>query len=171
MIFFSVVCATLAFDFNKEKSSERKIPKNIIYTFCLHNSKNSDEPSILLWNWILKYIRLTPKNAALHNIYQNETAAFFFDLDDDGVNEILGTHHSTTISGRGDSLLYIIKYDKNKSSKYKPISKNLYFDADSHIDILEEKSNGYHKIQVSSTHTDKPKILSFDKKKEVYTEK
>lgn len=168
MIFFSAACATSAFDFSRDKKNEQE---NIVYSFCLNNARNSDEASVLLWNWILKYIKLSPKNAALHNIFQNDTAAFFFDLDDDGINEILGTHHSTTISGRGDSLLYIIKYDNDSKLKYVPISKNLYFDAVSSIKILQEKSNGYHKIQVSSLSTDKNKILSFDKKKEVYTEK
>lgn len=163
-MFLCAVCATSAFDFKKPDSST-------VFSYNIEDAKNSDEASILFWNWLLKYTKLTPKTASIHNIYQQDSAAFFYDLDDDGKREILGTHYASAVSGMGNCFLYILKFDKDKSSKYRIISDDLYFDADSPIEILEEKSGNFHKIRVSSQLNDKEKIFVFDKRKGLYLEK
>ena len=142
-----------------------------MYSFYYKDVKNSDEASVLFWYWLLNQTRFTPKIAALHNIYQQDTAAVFYDLDDDKTREILGTHYSTAISGMGDCLLYILKFDKDKKSKYRLISDDLYFDINYKIEILSEENNGYKKIRVFSKTQSADRIFSYDKKKNMYVEK
>lgn len=162
IIFLSAACTTSGFDFKRQDDE--------IQSFCITKAKNSDEASILFWNWLMYQTRLTPKTAALHNIYQQDSAAFFYDLDGDGKREILGTHYSSALSGMGDCLLYILKYDEKNPSKYKKISDYIYFDAASPLYILEEKSTQYHKIKVHSADDNNIKYFSFDKRKNLYTE-
>ena len=164
IILLSAVCATSAFDLKKDDDK-------VVYSFCLQNAKNSDEASVLFWNWLLRHIRLSPKNAALHNIYQQDTVAFFYDLDNDGRREIIGTHYASAIAAAGDFLLYILKYDNESKQKYKLISDYLYFDAFLPIEIIEDKTAGYHKIRVVSQNDYSKKIYAFDKRKGIYTEK
>ncbi len=159
-----MVYATSAFDLKKDETL-------IAASFCLKSVKNSDEASVLLWNWILGHIKLCPKNAAIHKIYQNDTAGFFYDLNEDGTREILGTHYATSLSGMGNCLLYILKYNPNENLKYNLISKDLYFDAQNDINILQEKTDGYHDIMVSSLNSEKPIVLTYDKSKKSYVEK
>lgn len=164
IIFLCAVCVTSAFDFKKPDP-------HVIFSYHIDEAKNSDEASVLFWNWLLKYTKLTAKTASIHNIYQQDSAAFFYDLDEDGKREIMGTHYASAVSGMGDCFLYILKYDKEKNSKYKLISDDLYFDADMPIEILEEKSGNYHKIRASSQLDDREKIFIFDKRKGLYIEK
>lgn len=159
-----MVYATSAFDLKKDETL-------IAASFCLKSVKNGDEASVLLWNWILKHIKLCSKNAAIHKIYQNDTAGFFYDLNEDGTREILGTHYATSLSGMGDCLLYILKFNTEEDKKYSLISKDLYFDAQNNINILQEKTDGYHNIMVSSINSEKPIVLTYDKSKKSYVEK
>ena len=91
---FSAAFAGLAFD----------LPRA-----CLHleDSNSSSEASEILWNWILKRIRLSEAYAALHDIYKKDCAAVFFDLNSDGENEILGTHYASARNGNGEWLLQL----------------------------------------------------------------
>lgn len=130
--------------------------------------KNSEEASVLFWNWLLAHTKLTPKNAALHNIYQQDSTAVFYDLNGDGKREILGTHYATATAGMGDCLLYILEYDETKKLKYKKISENLYFDVTLPVEILEDKNAGFSKIKVFSNKDTEYKIFSFDRKKDMY---
>ena len=123
-----------------------------------------------MWNWLLKYTGLTAQHAAIHNIYEKNTHAIFYDLDGDGKREILGTHDSTTITGMGNNLLYVLKYDEKSKSKYKKISKDLYFNAHKPLTIFSEEKNKYKKINAYSINNT-PVTFVFDKRKNNYVEK
>ena len=164
IILLSGVCATSAFDLKKDEPV-------VVASVFLYKAKNSDDASIIFWNWLLKQTKLTARTAAMHNIYQQDTAAVFYDLDDDGKREILGTHHASAIAGAGDCLLYILKPNETSPSKYKLISDDLYFDVYMPLQILEEKSGGYHKILAVSKADGKQKIFAFDRRKNLYEEK
>lgn len=116
------------------------------------------------------YTKFTPKHAALHNIYQKNSAAFFYDLDDDGTREIIGTHYATSLAGQGNCLLYILKQDEKSKTKYKLISQSLYFDAHKSISILNDTNANYHKIQITKIGTNETKICYFDRKKNYYVQ-
>lgn len=149
----------------KFKKNDNNTP---IFSYSFLTSKNSDEATLLFWNWLLYYTKFTPKHAALHNIYQKNSTAFFYDLDDDGVKEIIGTHYATSVAGQGNCLLYILKYDEKSKTKYKLISQGLYFDAHKSIAILKDTSANYHKIQITKIDSNETNICSFDRKKNYY---
>ena len=168
-MYLCVICVCLVFSL---KSVAAKLPKEqkIEFSCYINNAKNTDEASLLLWNWLLSYTGLSAQHAALHNIYEKNTHAIFYDLDGDRVREILGTHDSTTISGMGNNLLYILKYDEKAKSKYKKISKDLYFNAHKPLSIFYEEKNKYKKIRAVMINNT-PITFSFDKRKNIYIEK
>ena len=151
---------------NAKSSSGQRVE----FSCYISNAKNSDEASLLLWNWLLNYTGLSVQHAAIHNIYEKNTHAIFYDLDGDGVREILGTHDSTTITGMGNNLLYILKYDEKIKSKYKKISRDLYFNAHKPITIFFEEKNKYKKIRAVSIDNT-PVTFVFDKRKNNYVAK
>ena len=161
IILLCEVCATLAFEFKKSNET-------VLSSFSLKDYKNTDEASVLFWNWLLKQTKLTPQTAALHNIYQTGSVAKFVDLNKDNSREIIGTHYSSAITGGGDCHLYILRYEKSNPKKYKKISNDIHFDTQSPINILQEETNGYHKITVYSKKENKTKIYSYNKRKDLY---
>ena len=154
---FSAAFAGLAFD----------LPRA-----CLHleDSNSSSEASEILWNWILKRIRLSEAYAALHDIYKKDCAAVFFDLNSDGENEILGPHYASARNGNGEWLLYVLQKDKN--GKYKEITGDtVYFDAKHPICILLKKTDGYRNFQVYSETKDDDVTYVYNKEKGLYYKK
>ena len=147
--------------------SNAQVETSKTYSFNLSHLKNTNDASIIFWHWLLDYTKLTPQHASLHNIYQCDTSAFFFDLNNDGTNEILGTHYSTSITGEGNCLLYILKYDKSKPKNYQKISDNLYFDAHSPIVIIQNNKNNFAQIQATDINQN-IKYFVFNKRKNYY---
>lgn len=153
----SVVCAGSAFD----------IPRA-----CLHfeNARYDDEASVILWHWLLKQIRLSERNAALHRIYAQDCAAIFYDLDSDGEDEILGTHASTARNSGGEWLLYVLK--KDKDNIYKEITGDtVYFDAAHPVCVMLNKTNGFRNIQVVTGTKDDDITYVFNKQSGLYYKK
>lgn len=147
--------------------SDAKNQTSNTFVFNLSNIKNSNDASIIFWHWLLGYTKLTPQHASLHNIFQCDSAAFFFDLDNDGTNEIIGTHYSTSISGEGNCLLYILKYDKSKPKNYQKISNNLYFDIHKPVVITKNIKNNFSQIQATDIN-DNTVYFVFNKRKNYY---
>lgn len=170
------ICVCLVFNLKSASAKGQKTPQ-IEYSCYISNAKNNDEASLLLWNWLLKYTRLTPQHAASHGIYQKNTHAIFYDLDGDGTREILGTHNATTIAGNGNNLLYILKYDEKEFSKYRRISQKLYFDIHKPIQIYSDETGKYKRIGaklLAPNELDaevKNVTFVFDKRKNSYTTK
>ncbi len=108
-------------------------------TFC------KDEASRNLWNYILHETRLSEKNAYLHGIHKEDIAAMFYDLDNDGIPEILGTHYSSRFSGSGNFFMYILK---KTPDGYIDLANTIYYNGDSKIKILDNMTNGYHDILI-----------------------
>lgn len=155
----------------KSAIAKSKNEQEIEFSCYINNAKNTDKASLILWDWLLKYTGLSAHHAAIHNIYEKNTHAIFYDLDGDGTKEILGTHDSTAITGEGNSLLYILKYDEKSKSKYKKISDDLYFDSHRPISIFAEENGRYKKIKAFSVLNNKVVSFAFDKRKNSYVEK
>lgn len=126
------------------------------------------DASQIYWRWLLKKVQLNPINAGLHGVYQRDSAAVFFDLDGDGVDEILATHYSTASSGMGECLLYILK---KSNDRYKEISQKIYFNPAIPVYILPQKTNGFRDIEVNNLLESHSHIWVYDKKKELYIKK
>ncbi len=110
----------------------------------LDKAKCTDEASEILWRYILKSTKLTEKTAEFHNIYKKDCAAVFYDLDDDGVDEIIGTHHSSASRHPGSGILYILKKEK---TGYDEIGYRILFSESSPIYVLEDKTKGFHNLK------------------------
>lgn len=152
LLFLSAVCACYAFDLT---GTELRI----------NYAQSTDEASQIFWHWLLKHVRLSSKNAALHNVFEDGSAAVFFDLNDDGIDEIVGTHFASAAAGNGDCMLYILQKDKDK---YKKISSGIYFDPSVNIYAQRKKTDGYRNLQVFPVTGGKPVIYSFNKKSGLY---
>lgn len=151
----SAVCVCYAFDLTRTE----------LHIKC---AKCTDGASQIFWHWLLKHVRLSQKNAAVHNVFEEDSTAIFFDLNDDGTDEIIGTHYASAAAGNGDCLLYILKKDKDK---YKKISSEIYFDPSVNIYALRQKTDGWRNIQVFSVTQDKPVVYVFNKKNNLYERK
>lgn len=151
----SAVSVSYAFDLTKTQ----------LHIKC---AQSTDQASQIFWGWLLKHVRLTPKNAALHDVFEQDAAAVFFDLDDDNTDEIIGTHYASAASGRGNCLLYILKKNKNK---YKKISTDIYFDPSTQVYALRQKTDGYRNIEVYTINNDNAVVYVFSKEKGAYIKK
>ena len=152
ILFCSAGFAGLAFD----------IPRAC---FDLENTESSSPASEILWHWLLRQIRLSEANAAIHNIYKKDCAAVFFDLNSDGEDEVLGTHYSSVKNGNGGWLLYILQ--KNSKGIYQEITgEEIYFDVRHPVCILLKKTDGYRNFQVFNKNLDDDITYSYrqDKK-------
>lgn len=136
----------------------------------------SDSASEILWDYILKTTQLNEKIAAIHKIYKEDSKAVFFDLDDDGKDEIIGTHLASRTSAVGlglhlgvkNSSMYVLKKD---GDSYKEIGGDLYFNSHRPIRILNKKNDGYRIIQVYGNENPEAVDFVFDKKKGRYIDK
>lgn len=152
-----MLCVTSGFSFNRT---------------CINfqNIDSESEASQVYWDWLLRYVKLSRANAALHNVYQKDAKAVFFDLNDDGIDEILGTHFSSAKNTNGEWLLYVLQKDKN--GKYKEITgEPVYFDAIHPVCIMAKKTGEYHNIQVFNELSDKSVIFVFHPEKGLYFKK
>lgn len=136
----------------------------------MQNVDSESEASQIYWNWLLRYVKLSRVNAALHNVYQKDAKAVFCDLNDDGVDEILGTHFASAKNANGEWLLYVLQKDKN--GRYREITgEPVYFDAIHPICIMTKKTGEYRNIQVFNELSDKSVIFVFNPEKGLYFKK
>ncbi len=157
ILYCSAVCAGLAFD----------IPRACI---DLQEMTGQDSASEILWNWLLRQIRLTEANAAIHNIYKRDCAAAFFDLNSDGEDEVIGTHYSSFKNGNGSWLLYVLQ--KNSKGVYQEITgEEVYFDVRHPVCILLKKTDGYRNFQVFNSIIDDDITYVYNQGKKLYFKK
>lgn len=129
------------------------------------NQRCDDLASKIYWAWLLEEIQLSVKNAELHNIYEKDSCAIFYDLNNDGEDEIIATHYNTAKRGNGQCLLFILQ---KIGDKYRKISSNIYFDVFSPIFVFKEKTNEYKNIEIKTLTDDKYEIVIYDKNKKRY---
>jgi len=120
-------------------------------------SYENKEPAAgkILYDYILKEENMTPKEIEdLANITPQSVIAFEEDLNDDGVNEIIGFVYSTFYSGSAGYNLFILK---KYSDDYVNIS-DVPVEPQAGIVILANKTNGYHDIILSGSNSFNDKI-------------
>lgn len=135
----------------------------------LDRARSTDAASQKLWEFILSDIKLSEKNAKLHEIYESDSRAVFYDLDDDGVSEIVGTHYATGSRRMGYNIMYILK--KQKNGKYKDIGYRMFFAPNSPIFILNTKTKGFHDLRCYNSKSDLDSVFVFSKNIGKYVEK
>lgn len=111
----------------------------------LNGARCSDEPSEILWKYLLKTTRLTEKTAEFHNIYKKDCVAVFYDLDDDGVSEVVGTHYASETRNVGHNIIYILKKGKKG---YEDICYRIFLCQNSPIYVLKNKTEGFHDLEL-----------------------
>lgn len=86
----------------------------------------------------------------LAGIEPKSARAFEVDLNEDGINEIIGLVYSTFYWGTAGYSLFILQKQPNG---YKDIS-TLVFEPQEIVDIRSEKTNGYHDIKLTGSNGD-----------------
>lgn len=151
---------------------------NIIQPIAFAQEKNENYKAIIdffkpnqlkakkiLKNYILNEYKKDPELIKLANIKTYPVLAVEFDLNNDGINEIIGTHQSTFFSCSQGSLLYILQKDKNNN--YTNIIKSaIYFEPINKTYILKNKNNNYNEIKMyfksNHIHDYESFILTYD---------
>lgn len=141
-----------------------------IENFILIDGADSSDPaSKKLWHYILSEIKLSEKLANLHNIYESDCKAIFYDLDDDGEDEILGTHYATGSRNLGYNILYILK--KQKNGNYDDLGYRIFFASNSPVFILKNKTKGFHDLRCYNGKTELDSVFVYSKSIDKYVDK
>ena len=125
---------------------------NGIYKTLDFSGEDSDAAANkILYEYVLKEENMTPKEIEeFARITPESTKAFQVDLNDDGINEIVGLVYSTLYWGTaGFSLLILQK----QPDGYKDISL-LIFEPQKGIDIKINKTNGYYDLKLFGSNHD-----------------
>ena len=108
------------------------------------NKQNQPKASRILYKYILESENLTAKEAKKSNdITPNQVRAFEFDLNDDGVNEIIGTVNTVYYCGAIRNPIFILQ---NQNGKYENIIKYHICYNSPKVHINKDKTNGYNDI-------------------------
>ena len=135
----------------------------------LGKARSSDAASQRLWKFILSETKLSERNAELHNIYEEDCRAVFYDLDDDGQQEIIGTHYATGARRLGYNIMYILK--KDSSGVYQNIAYRIFFAPNSPIFVLKSKTKGFHDLRCYNSKSEMDSVFVFSKNIEMYVDK
>lgn len=118
----------------------------------------------------MQHIRLSESHAAIHNIFNKDCVAVFYDINSDGVDEILGTHYASALNGNGECLLYVLQ--KVGDGEYKEITgEEVYFNVQKPICILLKQRDGYKNFQVYSDSKNDDITYSYNHSKHLYFKK
>ena len=123
------------------------------------------DASKILFEYITK--ENTNEFLKIAKINQEACLAFFYDLNADGENEIIGTVFSSAYSGTAGYSLIILQ--KNKDN-YKEISYLINYYPQNGITILNSCSLGYQDISIwGNKQYDFPLMVKFNKEYQLYT--
>lgn len=94
--------------------------------------------------------------------FSDSVRAFEFDLDDDGINEVIGLPPASSFfMAPWGGAFFILKKQGNE---YVQIEDRMIYTYQDKIVIFKEKTNGYHHMQFRSTGYPEPKhLIKFDK--------
>ena len=123
------------------------LPCNAEEIIYLHK-KRDEKASRILYEYCLGLFDYTPEQ--VYEIYGYklfDVNAVFYDLNNDGVDEIIGYIEVPSSYSRDGANLYILKKDNNK---YEDIS-GINFSPSSGVHVLDSSSNGYFDINVVVT--------------------
>ena len=100
--------------------------------------------SKILFDVILRDEEWTKEEAAKNfNVNLDKSSAFFVDLNDDGVNEIIGVNWSSFFFCKQGLQIFILHKEKGE---YKNISDGMHFEPQRKIKVLDEKTFGFRDI-------------------------
>ena len=116
-----------------------------------NDDKPNPQASKILYEYVLKSQNMSPaKIKDLAGIEPKSAKAFEVDLNEDGINEIIGLVYSTFYWGTAGYSLFILQKQPNG---YKDIS-TLVFEPQEIVDIRSEKTNGNHDIKLTGSNGD-----------------
>lgn len=116
-----------------------------------NDDKPNPQASKILYEYVLKSQNMSPAEIKdLAGIEPKSAKAFEVDLNEDGINEIIGLVYSTFYWGTAGYSLFILQKQPNG---YKDIS-TLVFEPQEIVDIRSEKTNGYHDIKLTGSNGD-----------------
>lgn len=116
-----------------------------------NSGKPDPHASKILYEYVLKSQNMSPAEIKdLAGIEPKSARAFEVDLNEDGINEIIGLVYSTFYWGTAGYSLFILQKQPNG---YKDIS-TLVFEPQEIVDIRSEKTNGYHDIKLTGSNGD-----------------
>ena len=100
--------------------------------------------SKILFDVILRDEEWTKEEAAKNfNVNLDKSSAFFVDLNDDGVNEIIGVIWSSFFYCKQGWQIFILH---KENGQYKNIAEILHFEPQDKIRILDNKTSGFRNI-------------------------
>lgn len=98
----------------------------------------------------------------LQQIEETSVHAFEFDLNDDGVNEVIGLPPATGFYAAPWGAEFFIL--KKQGTEYVEIENRIIYTYEDKLVIFKEKTNGYHHMQFRVTGYPEPKhLIKYDK--------
>ena len=156
IIFFIGFCVV-----TNVKNAPKILPNGEVeYDFM---KQSQPKASKILYEYMLKDLGKTPKEAEEFKIYPKLVRAFEYDLNDDGQKEIIGYVVSPAYWGTAGYSLFILE-KHNKS--YIDVAYLINFEPLEKVHILKTYTNGYKNIKIhgSSAYNFKPMILTYNGK-------
>ena len=147
----------LSLSYQKDITSQNPIKLldgSLEYDFMKQGDKNASKE---LYNFVLKDLNMTPKQIEdFANITPKMVNAFYVDLNDDGVKEIIGFVASSFYSGTAGDSLFILQKDKKA---YSDIAFLVSFVPRDKFFVNKLKYNGYRTLKFRGGPAYKFKIL------------
>ncbi len=106
--------------------------------------------SRILYNHVLKEVKMSPKEAKDAYIVPNAVKAYFVDLNDDGNKEIIGIVNSSFYIGSAGHSLMVME---GNFSDLKDITLYLSFAPQDKFYVISNKTNGYRDIRYTFSHS------------------
>lgn len=129
------------------------------------NKKWDKEASRLLYEFELKELSLTPQKAKeLFNFTGDDVRAVFYDLNSDGVSEIIGYINVSAFWSSDGMALIILK---KENGNYKNISW-LNTAPSMGIYVLDAKTSGFKNLKVFPTKNYVTRIAKYNQKQQCY---
>ena len=131
------------------------------------DKENNPKAAEILFKFIVKeneWLQNDPKMIKKVRLSEQATQAQFVDLNDDGINEIIGFTYSALYYGLVGESLFIIQKTKDG---YKDIDYIINFQPHK-IVVLDSKTNGWRDIQITANAMDGFTIIGNKKYKLKY---
>ena len=135
-------------------------PQTVIKSIDLVMDFGETSANRVVYNYLKKHYKEDIDTSALTTLTgkdfnENSIHAFWYDLNDDGINEVIGIPYQTPVfCGLHTSSLFILQKSGNEYEKIGEIS---YYYFEGVVTILKEKTNNYHNIQFRK-EADEPSI-------------
>lgn len=117
------------------------LAEDVIYL----DKQNDEKASKILYEYALKEVNMTPQKAYEDFGYRlSDVKAVFYDLNSDGVDEIIGYIDSMVYSCVEGTRLFILKKENNQLHGLSILN----FSPENGVYILDPKSNGFRDLKI-----------------------